>query len=156
MRSQRGANYSPIIRLNSRIALCHMTRSYSFLVVSDDLLTSPFVRQFSTLHDLVLRPKESVEVNFLLQRKLYPYQLEQLFIKYNPDILDIKHINTELQTHQTIIQATVTPRQVGSLHIELSFPAERPQPIRQHLEAASGAQRSLLRYPYHVNQPTYA
>ncbi len=99
-----------------------MIRFYSLFVTDDELLASPYVRRFNVFHDLTLNRGKTETVNFLLQTTITPEQNERLNVIYDPLTLNISKIDVKAFKYQTLITATVTPKELGSIRIGFSVP----------------------------------
>lgn len=103
-----------------------MIRFYSLFVTDDNLLASPFVKRFNVFHDLTLHRGATETVNFLLQTPISAEQQERLSIIYDPHSLELQSVEVKSFKHQSLITATVVPKELGSLRIGFAFPQTEP------------------------------
>lgn len=108
----------------------HMIRFYSLFVTDDNLLASPYVRRFNVFHDLTLHRGATETVNFLLQSPLTEKQEEQLNLIFDPHALEILDVEVKSFKHQSLITATVIPKEIGSIKLGFAFP--QTEPLHQH------------------------
>ncbi|MCB9816734.1 hypothetical protein H6786_05035 [Candidatus Nomurabacteria bacterium] len=99
-----------------------MIRFYSLFVTDDELLASPYIRRFNVFHDLTLHRGETETVTFLLQTALTEKQFEKLQVIFDPAQLELKKIDLKSYKHQTLVTASVVPKEVGSVRIGFAFP----------------------------------
>lgn len=99
-----------------------MTRFYSLFVTSDEQLASPYIRRFSTLHDISLRLGTVEKVHFLLQTKISPAQKKKLEIIYDESQLTLHQVQVDVFHHQTLITAHMTPKELGVLRVGFTYP----------------------------------
>jgi hypothetical protein len=110
-----------------------MIRFYSLFVNDEKVVPSPYSQRFNPFHDLTLRRGETETVNFLLQTSLTAEQYEKMNVLFDPEVLDVKQISVRSFSHQTLVTATLSPKQSGSLRIGFAFP-QSPHLHRTHLK----------------------
>lgn len=99
-----------------------MIRFYSFFVVDNDLMASPYVRRFNVFHDLTLHRGMTETVNFLLQQPLSEEQYGKLSVIYDPHTMTIEKVDVKSFKHQSLITVTLNPKEIGSVRIGFAFP----------------------------------
>lgn len=99
-----------------------MIRFYSFFVVDDNLLASPYVRRFNVFHDITLHRGATETVNFLLQYPLTPKQFEKLNVIYDPLSVTIENVAVKTFKHQSLLTVTLVPKELGSVRVGFAFP----------------------------------
>lgn len=99
-----------------------MIRFYSIFVATEDLMSSPFIHDFSSQHDLTLRRGQPEIVNFLLQQRMDDSMRDQIYVAYEPASLELRSVDVALFPKQTLLTAHITPLEIGSHKIGFSFP----------------------------------
>ncbi len=111
-----------------------MIRTYSILSTDRELLTSPYVHEIKKKFDIVLTINEPQVVNFLLQFPIDKTDVGGVRAVYNRSELELSDFHTESFKYQTIISATIKPKEIGSLEISLTVP-HRHSPSKSWLYA---------------------
>tara|TARA_B100000508_G_C11454054_1_gene275746 strand:+ start:316 stop:687 length:372 start_codon:yes stop_codon:yes gene_type:complete len=121
-----------------------MKRFYSLFVTDDKLLSSPYIRRFNFLNDLTLNLGQSEKIRFLLQAPITAKQKEQLDLHYDPATLLVEDVEIQRFPHQTLVTLNITPKELGTVSIGLSYPDIRPARSEKALLGRHILRRSRL------------
>jgi hypothetical protein len=99
-----------------------MIRFYSLFVTDDELLASPYIRQFNIFHSPTVHLGETERVTFLLQTTISPEQHEELNIIFDPLQINAQKIDVKTFEHQTLITVDLIPKEIGSIRLGFAFP----------------------------------
>lgn len=111
--------------LTLRAAHHHMNRSFSFFIVTEELLSSPSIRDTLHNYDCPLLLQQERIVTFVLLLEPTDENLANISVEYDPLMLDILDISPQPHGHTTLLSITLQGRDVGCS--ELSFIA--PQSV---------------------------
>lgn len=122
--SKKAANVELFIIVNIAKGAKLMIRFYSLFVTDEAVVPSPypFTQRFNPFHDLTLQKDKPETINFLLQTTLDAEQYDKMNVLFDPEVLEISHIEVRAFSHQTLTIINLTPKQAGSLRIGFAFP----------------------------------
>lgn len=129
-----------------------MIRYYSLFVASDEMLQSPYVQRYRSVHDVTLHLSEVETVNFLLQTPITRAEADQLEVIFDPIVLSITKVELTHYEHQTVIAVTMIPKELGSHRIGFSHPVREQRGLPQYATTrVDPFRRSPLGVPDYVN-----
>ena len=99
-----------------------MIRFYSMFVTNDELLVSPYVRDFNVAHDITVHCGKTEVINFLLQTTLTKQEYQKLNVLYDPLAITLKKIDVKSYHHETLVTVELIPKELGVLKIGFAVP----------------------------------
>jgi hypothetical protein len=106
-----------------------MTRTYTILATNEELLKCPDINNLKQEYDLVLTVGEPQAVNFLFQYPISRSAANHIRALYNEADIEIDDLYVDCFSHQTLVSATITAKEIGALSLSFSLPVPKHEPV---------------------------
>lgn len=103
-----------------------MIRFYPLFVTDNELLASPYIKNFNLFNGITLQRGHLETVNFLIQTHLTSKQCDNLNIIYDQLNLHLDKVQIKPYKHQTVVSVSIIAKEIGSMKIGLEIPEEKP------------------------------
>lgn len=112
-----------------------MEESHSIFIATDELQSSPLIRNYSRMFDISLILGEVRLISIMLPFRGTDDELKKTLIHFNPDLMEILHasIYPNVNGKSAMLTLTIEPRDIGVTAISVSTIEKQSTPAATYV-----------------------